>query len=88
MKPHRQSQRMELIDLIFHQRDQRRNDQCQTIQHQRRQLIAETLSAAGRHDAEAIPPGENRRDHMFLPGAERLSPKWDRYDCGDGGDWT
>ena len=72
---HRQPQRMELIDLVFHQRDQRRNHQRQTVEHQCRQLVAEALSAAGGHDAKAIPPGKNRRDHLFLPGAERTEPK-------------
>ena len=45
---------LQLIDLVLHQRDQRRDDERQPVQRQRRQLVAEALAAAGGHDAQAI----------------------------------
>ncbi len=72
---HRQTQRLELIDLVLHQRDQRRNHQRQPVESQRRQLVAEAFSAAGGHDAKTIVSGKNRRDHLLLPGAKRIEPE-------------
>ena len=62
---------LELIDLVLHQGDQRRDDQRQAVQGQGGQLVAEALSAAGGHDAQAILPGQDRRDDFLLPMAER-----------------
>ena len=42
------------VDLILHQRDQRRNDDCEAGPHERRQLVAERLTAAGRHQREHV----------------------------------
>jgi len=39
----RQAQRLKLIDLVFHQRDQGRDDQRESVQGHRRQLVAEAL---------------------------------------------
>ncbi len=57
---YRQAQRLELIDLVLHQGDQRRNHQRQAVQGQGRQLIAKALSAAGGHDAQTIPARPKR----------------------------
>ena len=59
-----------LIDLVLHQGDQRRDDQRQPVQRHGRQLVAEALAAAGRHDAQAVPPGQHGRDHFPLAVAE------------------
>ena len=60
----------EEVDLILHQRDQRRDHERQPVQQQRRQLVAEALAGAGREDRERGPPGEERLDDSLLPGAE------------------
>ena len=57
---HRQAQRLELIDLILHQGDQRRDDQGQTVQGDGGQLVAEALTPAGGHDTQAVLLGQNR----------------------------
>ena len=72
----RQAQRLELIDLVLHQGDQRRDHQRQAVQdHGRRQLVAEALAAAGGHDAEAIPPGQHGGNHLLLPMPEGRKPE-------------
>ena len=81
----RQAQRLELIDLVFHQRDQRRNDQRQAVERHGRQLVAEALSAAGRHDAEAVLPARTVEITCSCPARNEPSPNRDRYDCGGGG---
>ena len=40
------------IDLILHEGDQRRDNERQTLEHQGRQLIAETLAGAGRKNGQ------------------------------------
>ena len=71
----RQAERFELIDLVLHQGDQRRDDQRQSLQDHGRQLVAEAFSPSGGHDAEAIPPGQDRRNHLLLAMPERRKPK-------------
>jgi Cdc6-like AAA superfamily ATPase len=44
-----------LLDLIFHQRNQRGDDKGQAPKSQRRDLIAERFSTARRHDGQRIP---------------------------------
>ena len=58
------------IDLILHQRDQRRHDDAGAGAHECRDLIAERLAAAGRHQREAILAVEQRTDDAFLMQAE------------------
>src|SRR4051794_6551477 len=59
------------VDLILHQRDQRRDDHRHAVEHQRRQLVAEALAAAGREDGERRAARKERFDHLLLTGAER-----------------
>ena len=82
MKRDRQPQRLELVHLVLHQGDQRRNDQSQAVDGQGRQLIAEALSAAGGHDAQAILPGQHRGDHFPLPRPKRGEPEPRQEDSG------
>ena len=72
---HRQPQGLELIDLVLHQGDQRRDHQRQAIEHQGGQLVAKALAAAGGHHAQTVLAGQNGRDDLFLPGAERTKPE-------------
>ena len=58
------------LDLVLHQRDQRRDDERQPRQQQGRDLIAERLARAGGHDGQRVPSGQKGADDLFLPGAE------------------
>ena len=57
--------------LVFHQGNERRDHNRQPRQQQRRKLIADRLSPAGRHHAQHIAPGQNRVNQRLLPAAER-----------------
>jgi hypothetical protein len=57
---------IQLVDLILHQRDQRRHDQRDAGQHHRRQLIAERLARSRRHHRQHVAAAEHRRDDLFL----------------------
>jgi hypothetical protein len=61
----------ERLDLVLHQRDERRHDQGEVGPEQRRQLVAERLARPRRHHDEQVAPGERGADRLRLPGAER-----------------
>ena len=65
-----QSQRRELGCLVFHQSDQRRDDQRRSSQRNRRQLVAERLAKASRHDQNQIAPVNGSAADCLLIGAE------------------
>lgn len=56
--------------LIFHQRDERRDHDCEARKCEGGNLIAEGFARTGRHDAEGVAAGEDRGDDFFLAGAE------------------
>ncbi len=58
----------ELIDLILHQRDERRDDDGRAFQMQGRQLVAERLARARRHHRERVAPFEHGAYDLLLPG--------------------
>ena len=60
----------ELVHLVLHERDERRDDERRARQHQRRELEAERLAGARGHDGEEIPPRERRPHDLFLARAE------------------
>ena len=60
------------VDLILHQRDQRRDHDRHPVEQQRRKLVAEALAAPGREDRQRRPPGEERLDDLLLAGPEGL----------------
>ena len=66
---------LQLRDLIAHQRDQRRDDDGQSVPQKRGQLIAKRLAAARRHHREHVPPIEDRADNIILARAEIREPK-------------
>ena len=66
----RHAERLERVDLILHERDQRRDDDRDAVEHQRRQLVAEALARSGREDGERAAAREQRLDHLGLPRAE------------------
>ena len=61
-----QAERRELIDLIFHQRNQRGNDQSDPRLDDGRQLVAKAFASAGRHDAKTVVAGQDRFNHLAL----------------------
>ena len=60
------------IDLVFHQGDERADDQGQAGQKERGQLVAEALAASGRHHAEDIALPQDLFDHLALTRPEPL----------------
>ncbi len=60
------------IYLVFHQRDERRDDYCKALAHERRHLVAEALPTAGRHHGQSIPPFEDGLYYILLPGSKRV----------------
>ena len=58
------------IDLVLHQRDQRRDHDAEARPQQRRDLIAQRLAAAGRHQHQRIAARRHMRDDLGLLAAE------------------
>ena len=61
----------ERVHLIFHQRDERRDDDRQAVAHERRRLKAERLASAGRQDDDRIASGEDGVHRFVLQRPER-----------------
>ncbi len=57
------------VDLVFHQRDERRDDDADAGPQQRRDLVAERLAAAGGHEHEGVAAGDDVLDDLELVGA-------------------
>ena len=64
----RDADRIERLDLVLHQRDQRR-DHERAAHFERGQYVAEALASAGRHHAEDVVRRE-RLKHLGLAGAK------------------
>ena len=58
------------VDLVLHQRDQRRDDDADPGPQQRRQLIAQRFAAAGRHQHDRIAAGHDMLDDRLLLAAK------------------
>ena len=56
----------ELLDLIFHEGNQRRDDHGQPAPHDRRKLKAKAFPRPGGHDAEHIAAGQDIFDDLLL----------------------
>ena len=67
--------RRELVHLILHQRDQRREDERRGGAQHRRELVRERLAGARRHERERVAPVERGADDGLLPGAEVVEPE-------------
>ena len=61
----------ERVDLVLHQRDQRRDDHRQARAHERRRLEAQRLAAAGRQHDQRIAAGQDRVHRLALERTER-----------------
>ena len=62
----------EPIDLIAHQRDEGRDDDCRAGTDEGRNLVAERLPAARRHQDQAVAARDRVLDDRLLPAAEPL----------------
>ena len=60
----------ERVDLILHQRDERRDDHAQPRPHQRRRLEAERLAAAGRQHDDRVAAREDGVHRLALQRTE------------------
>ena len=60
----------QLLDLVLHQRDERRDNHGQTVEQQRRDLVAQRFAAAGGHDRQRVAAGQDVLDHFALQRAE------------------
>ena len=62
--------RGERLDLVLHQRDERRDDHRQVVAQQRRKLIAERLARAGGHDDQHVAVGQRGLARLALARPE------------------
>ena len=58
--------------LVFHQRNERRDDEAHARADQRRDLVAERLASACRHQDERVMAGDHMLDDLPLPLAEAV----------------
>jgi hypothetical protein len=63
------------VDLVLHQRDERRDHHRGARQEERGELKAETLTSPGGQDGDGGPAREHRPHDGFLPLAELLVPE-------------
>ena len=66
------TKRLQRIDLVRHQRDQRGDDEADTGPQDGRNLVAERLAAAGRQHGQDILAGHDISDHRVLQTAKRV----------------
>lgn len=66
---------VERVHLVFHQGDERRDDEGQSIQLQRGKLIDERLARACGHDDERMLFVEEGLDRFRLPSRKEVKPK-------------
>src|SRR5205823_3591290 len=70
----------EPVHLVLHERDERAHHEDGARQETRRDLEGERLASAGRHDADAVPPAQDRVDDLLLSRAEALVAEDARQD--------
>ena len=80
----------ECVNLVLHQRNQRRYDQCDAVTEQRRQLVTQRLAAAGGHQHEGVVARHQPLDDFALQRpelvqAEHLAQRIGQRVCGGGG---
>src|ERR1700694_2958742 len=62
----------EHVELVFHERDERRHDDGRTGQEQGRQLVAKRFAGSGRENAKRILAVHHPPDDLFLAGLKEL----------------
>ena len=68
-------ERGQRVDLVLHQRDQRRDDHPDTGPDQRRDLVAQRLAATGRHQHQGVTAADDGLDDVLLLAPERVVPE-------------
>jgi len=63
------------IHLVLHQRNQRTDHHAQSVEHMRRKLVAQRLSAARRHHRKDITARQNLRNNLLLIRPEASKSK-------------
>ena len=63
---------VQCVDLILHQRDERRNDDAGAPPDESRDLVAQRFAAAGRHQSQAIAAVEDGGNDIALQRPETL----------------
>ena len=71
----RQPARVERVHLVFHQRDERGDDDRHALEHERGQLEAEGFAAARRHHDHRVVAFQYRAYYLALALAEILEPE-------------
>ena len=69
--PRRDAEARQEVDLVLHQRDERRHDDRRPLERHGGQLVTERFARARREDRERTVPGEERVDDRAQPLAER-----------------
>ena len=69
-KPARTPSAAQRVDLVLHQRDQRRDHHADAGPDQRRDLVAQRLAAAGRHQHQRVAAADDVLDDLGLLAAE------------------
>ena len=65
----------EAVHLVFHQRNQRRDDESDAIELQRGELKDERLARARRHDRQGVLLVEERANRLLCPARKVEKPK-------------
>ena len=63
------------IHLVLHQRDERRHHDCRAFHDERRQLVAQALASACRHEHECVIAFKQIAYYCFLVALERVEPE-------------
>ena len=61
---------VQLIDLVLHEGDERRDHHRQAVEHECGQLVTERFATAGGHDGQGVVTLEHMTDHLGLAGQE------------------
>ena len=69
-EPGADAERAQGVDLVLHQRDQRRDDHTDAVADQRGDLVAQRLAAAGRHQHERVTAAADVLDDLRLVAPE------------------
>ena len=73
---------LQLIDLILHQRNERRHHHRKPVAHQRRQLVAQALARARRQNGHRVAPGERCLHDLALQRPEFVVAEHLLEQCG------
>jgi hypothetical protein len=84
-EPGADAQRAQRVDLVLHEGDQRRDDDPDTGPHERRDLVAQRLAAAGRHEHQRVAARADVLHDRLLLAAEGVVAEDPPQDVQRGG---